>query len=68
MESTCNFELKQMWLLKQIKVQELFLIFYMCDIDRNLLSVGQIFDKEYSIIFKDKNCTILIQWKRSYFQ
>ncbi|XP_022877050.1 uncharacterized protein LOC111395301 [Olea europaea var. sylvestris] len=34
-------------------------ILYVPDIDQNLISVGQLIEKNYTLIFKDKGCTIL---------
>lgn len=34
-------------------------VLYVPDIDQNLLSVGQMLEKQYSLLFKNKTCTIM---------
>lgn len=33
-------------------------IYYVLEVDQNLLSVGQLANNHHTILFKDKNCTI----------
>jgi len=36
----------------------IFDVFYVPEIDQNLLSVGQLLEKDYDVVFKDKTCQV----------